>query len=79
MKRPNGLREWALFIFTAVGIIASIAVAYEALVQRVGVIEMKAEKAIVKDEFQDTAITELKTDVKYIRQGVDRIEEKLEK
>lgn len=61
MKRPNGIREWITFIFMTAAFLASICIAYEALNQRVGVVEIKTEKTLVKVEFHDTAIVRMET------------------
>ena len=77
MKRPDGIKDWITFILTIVAIIASVCFAYGVLNQKVNVIEVKAEKALIKDEIQDGDIRELKTDIKYIRKGVDDIQQTL--
>ena len=75
MKRPNGIREWLTFILTVVAIVATACFAYEAVVQRVGVVEVKAEKTLMKVELHDTAIIEMKGDVGRIKNDVAEIKD----
>lgn len=75
MKKPNGSREWMVFIFTAVGIIATICFAYQSLTDRVSVSEKSIEKIEGKVEFHDKSIIEMRKDIFYIMDGIDDLRE----
>lgn len=75
MKRPGTIREWLGVIFTAVAIIATVCVAYEALNQRVGVTEKDLVEVKADVKIHNVAIPEMRKDISYIREGIDDLKE----
>lgn len=73
MKKLNGIREWALFIFTAVGIIASICLAYQALNDRVGITEKTVAEVRIDVKLHNTAIVKMETKLENIAEDTKDI------
>lgn len=63
----NGFREWTVFLFAVVAFTAGICFAYQSIIDRVGTTEKVVAKAVDKVEILDTAVTEMKKDIFYIR------------
>lgn len=75
----NNEKIWRILriILLVSGILVSIAIAYGALNNQVEDNTQTIEKHEIKLEAHDKDIVELRTDVKYIRRGIDEIKAKL--
>lgn len=64
-------------ILAAAAILVAIAIAYGTLRERVNTNQTTINRVQIKADANERAIVELRTDVKYIKQGVDDIKAKL--
>lgn len=76
--KKNGLKEWIFIVIAIVSIIAGICFGYQSLTDRVGTTEKTVAKVVDKVEILDTAVTEMKKDVFYIKEGVSDLKEGIE-
>lgn len=77
-KNNEKLGRWiriAIYIGT---ILVSVAVAYATLRERVNTNRGRLDTVEQKSDSNQTAIVEMKTDIKYIKEAVKRIESKFE-
>ena len=69
--------KWTRIAITIGVILVSVAVAYATLRERVNTNGSRLDKVEKKAEDNQTALVEMKTDIKYIIKGVDVIKEQL--
>lgn len=60
-------------------LIASIALAYGTLRERVSNNQKRIDIVEIKADANETSIIEMRTDIKYIKQGIDEIKQELRK
>lgn len=77
-KNSEALRKWIRIILIIGAIIASIAGGYAALGQKVKNHGVRLNKHDTKIESHEKAVIEMRTDIKYIRKGMEKQEDILE-
>lgn len=77
-KNNEKIWRWLRMILLIGGVLVAIAVAYGALNNQVQSLTETTKQHKTKLEQHDRDIAVVKTDVKYIRAAVDRIEKKME-
>jgi len=78
-KNNEKIRGWLRLLIYVGVLLVGVAVAYATLRERVNTNRDRIVKVEEKTGTNETAIVEMKTDIKYIKEAVERIESKIDK
>lgn len=77
MKNNERIWRWARITITIGTLLVAVAVAYATLRERVNTNRGRLDTVEEKAETNQMVIIEMKTDIKYIKEGIDEIKEQL--